>query len=108
MKVNEIRDLAPEELLTRISDTRKELVDLRFQLAARKLESTSKLREARKMLSRLLTIQTQKGGNDDIHKADISSTPKKKAAPKKAAEKAPKAAAAKKPAAKKEKATAEA
>lgn len=99
MKVNEIRDLAPEELLTRISDTRKELVDLRFQLAARKLESTSKLREARKMLSRLLTIQTQKGGNDDIHKAD--SNPKKKAAPK--AAKAPKAAAAKKPAAKKEK-----
>lgn len=60
MRVREIRDLTSEELLARIGDTRREIVDLRFQLATRKLESPAKLRQARQRLSRLLTIQTEK------------------------------------------------
>ncbi len=57
MKVREIRDLAHEELKTRIDDTRKNIVELRFSLAMRKLESPAKLRAARKHLAQLLTIQ---------------------------------------------------
>lgn len=68
MKVAEIKDLSADELNARITDTRKELVDLRFQLGARKLEKPHKLRDARKLLSRLLTVQTQKH-NDEIAKA---------------------------------------
>jgi ribosomal protein L29 len=54
-----MRELSADELRTKIDDTYKELVDLRFQLAARKLESPAKIRLARQRLSRLLTIQTQ-------------------------------------------------
>jgi large subunit ribosomal protein L29 len=60
MKVKELRDLATEELQTKIDDTRKQIVDMRFQLAMRKLESPAKLRTARKDLARLLTIATEK------------------------------------------------
>lgn len=60
MKVREIRELNHDDIKTRIEDTRKSLVELRFQLAMRKLESPAKLRQARKTLARLLTIQTEK------------------------------------------------
>lgn len=60
MKTHEIKDLALEDFAGHISDTRKEIVELRFQLAARKLENPAKLRLARRKLARLLTIQTQK------------------------------------------------
>lgn len=92
MKVAEIKDLSADELNARITDTRKEIVDLRFQLGARKLEKPHKIRDARKLLSRLLTVQTQKV-NDEIAKAgDKKGQEKAKA----------KAAKAEKPAAKAE------
>ncbi|HEY9682720.1 MAG TPA: 50S ribosomal protein L29 [Oculatellaceae cyanobacterium] len=60
MKVREIRELTHDDIKSRIDDTRKSIVELRFQLAMRKLESPAKLRQARKQLARLLTIQTEK------------------------------------------------
>jgi len=60
MKVRELIDLNVEELQTKIADQRKQIVDMRFQLAMRKLESPAKLRTAKKTLARMLTIQTQK------------------------------------------------
>ncbi len=60
MRIHEMRDLSADDLKARIVDTRREIVELRFQLGARKLESPAKLRQARQRLSRLLTIQTEK------------------------------------------------
>lgn len=60
MRTHEIREMSGEDVNTRINDTRREIVELRFQLAARKLESTAKLRQARRRLARLLTIQSEK------------------------------------------------
>ena len=60
MKVREIRELNHDDMKSRIEDTRKSLVDLRFQLAMRKLDSPAKLRQTRKLLARLLTIQSEK------------------------------------------------
>lgn len=60
MKVKEIREFSGEELTAKIAQARREIVDLRFQLAARKLESPSNLSKAKKRLARLLTIQTEK------------------------------------------------
>jgi large subunit ribosomal protein L29 len=60
MKVREIRELNHDEIKSRIDDSRKSIVELRFQLAMRKLESPAKLRQARKQLARLLTLQTEK------------------------------------------------
>ena len=60
MKVREIRELNHDEIKSRIDDSRKSIVELRFQLAMRKLESPAKLRQARKQLARLFTLQTEK------------------------------------------------
>ncbi|CAN5165894.1 50S ribosomal protein L29 [bacterium] len=60
MRVREMRELSPEELNARIDETRKTIVDLRFQLALRKLESPAKLRLERKKLAQLLTVATEK------------------------------------------------
>ena len=60
MRVREMRELSPEELNARIDETRKAIVDLRFQLALRKLESPAKLRLERKKLAQLLTVATEK------------------------------------------------
>ena len=59
MKITEIRELSPEDLQVQITEARKELLDLRFQHAARKLENTAKLTQTRKRLAQLLTVQSQ-------------------------------------------------
>lgn len=59
MRIREMRELSAEEMQTKIGDTRKELVDLRFQHAVRKLESPAKIRMARKRLAKLLTVQAE-------------------------------------------------
>ena len=66
MKVREIRELTHDDIKSRIDDTRKSIVELRFQLAMRKLESPAKLRQARKQLARLLTIQSEKTDADIV------------------------------------------
>jgi large subunit ribosomal protein L29 len=75
MKVREIRDLSPEDVKARINDTRREMVELRFQMAAHKLESPARLRLARRQLSRLLTIQTEAGKKVDS-KENVETKPK--------------------------------
>jgi large subunit ribosomal protein L29 len=55
-----MRELSADELKSRVDDTRKELIELRFQMAARKLESTAKLRQSRRRLAQLLTVQTER------------------------------------------------
>ena len=59
MRIREMRELSAEELKTRITDTRKELIELRFQHASRKLENPAKLRLARKRLAKMLTVQAE-------------------------------------------------
>lgn len=60
MRVKEMRELSAEELSLRIDETRKNIVELRFQLALRKLENPAKLRNTKKQLAQLLTIATEK------------------------------------------------
>ena len=91
MKAKEIRELNSDDLSAKITDTRKTIVELRFQLAMRKLESPAKLRNSKKELARLLTIQTElaiakeEGVNQS---APVEAkAPKKKTAEKKTAEK---------------------
>jgi ribosomal protein L29 len=88
MKVREIRELAGEEMKARIDDTRKNIVELRFSLAMRKLESPAKLRAARKHLAQLLTIQ-----HETVKGKDAPAAPE--ASPAKVAKKSAKAPAAK-------------
>ena len=56
MKATEIRGLAEAELQKRLADSRQELFNLRFQLATRKLENVSRIREVRKDIARILQV----------------------------------------------------
>jgi large subunit ribosomal protein L29 len=54
---DELRELDEEELLGRLVDSRKELFNLRFQLATGRLDNISRITVVRREIARLLTIQ---------------------------------------------------
>ncbi len=56
MKTKEIRQLSPEQIVVKISDTREELMKLRFQQITGQLVDTSRLRTLRRDIARLETI----------------------------------------------------
>ena len=51
----EIAGLDPDELASRVDETRRELFNLRFQLATGQLDDPTRLKYARKDIARLLT-----------------------------------------------------
>ena len=60
MKSAELRDLDVEALGKKLGETREELFKLRFQHATAQLEKTHRLREVRKDIARILTVQNEK------------------------------------------------
>ena len=56
----ELRDATPEELSNLITETRRFLLDMRFQNASGELENTAGLRETRRELARALTIARER------------------------------------------------
>jgi large subunit ribosomal protein L29 len=60
MKAADVRELDVEELEQRLSATRRELFNLRFQHATGQLENTGQLKEVRRNIARLLTVLNQK------------------------------------------------
>lgn len=56
MKAKEIRNLSAEEIKTKISNNREELMKLRFQQVTGQLTDTSRLRMIRRDIARLETI----------------------------------------------------
>ena len=58
MKAREIVELADEELSLRLKQSREELFNLRFQHAAGQLENTSRLRQVRQDIARIMTVQS--------------------------------------------------
>ncbi|MCE5253536.1 MAG: 50S ribosomal protein L29 [Actinomycetia bacterium] len=58
MKAKDIVELADEELAQRLKQSREELFNLRFQHAAGQLENTSRLREVRRDIARIMTVQS--------------------------------------------------
>lgn len=60
MKVNEIRNLSTAELNEKIVSLREELFNLRFQLATGQLENPMRIREIRKTIARIKTVQREK------------------------------------------------
>ena len=59
MKNKEIRDLDDKQLGEKLGEFRKELFNLRFQHATAQLEKTHRLRELRKDIARILTVQNE-------------------------------------------------
>jgi len=60
MKIKEIQDLTPEELRHQHEETQKELFNLRVQQATGQLERPSRLRELRRTIARMLTVENQR------------------------------------------------
>ena len=60
MKVNEIRNLSTAKLNEKIVSLREELFNLRFQLATGQLENPMRIREVRKTIARIKTVQREK------------------------------------------------
>ena len=60
MKTAELRDLDIEALAKKLGENREELFKLRFQHATAQLEKTHRLRQVRKDIARILTVQNEK------------------------------------------------
>ena len=59
MKVNEIRDMSAAELNQKVASLKEELFNLRFQLATGQLENPMRIREVKKTIARIKTVQRQ-------------------------------------------------
>ena len=59
MKVNEIRDLNASEMEQKIAGLKEELFNLRFQIATGRLENPMRIREVKKAIARIKTIQRE-------------------------------------------------
>lgn len=58
MKARDLVELADDELVQRLKQSREELFNLRFQHAAGQLENTSRLRQVRQDIARIMTVQS--------------------------------------------------
>ena len=57
--VKELRGLSQEELAKRENELKKELFDLRFQAATGQLEQTARLKDVKKQIARIKTVQSE-------------------------------------------------
>jgi large subunit ribosomal protein L29 len=56
MKLKDVRNLSNEELVSRLNDTREELMNLRFQVSTGSLTDYTRLRQTRRTIARMLTV----------------------------------------------------
>jgi len=61
MKPEEVRKMSVDELTAKISDSREELMKLRFQQVSGQLTDTSRLRQLRHDIARMETILNELG-----------------------------------------------
>ena len=59
-KAIEVRDMSPDELSDELVKLKKEQFNLRFQRATGQLENTTRVREVRRTIARIMTLQKQK------------------------------------------------
>ena len=60
MKTTEIRELSAAELDTKLSYLKEELFNLRFQMATGQCENPMKIRDVKKSIARIKTIQRER------------------------------------------------
>lgn len=59
MKVKDIRDLSAAEMNEKIAGLKEELFNLRFQHATGQLENPMRIREVKKAIARIKTVQRE-------------------------------------------------
>ncbi|MEM1409158.1 MAG: 50S ribosomal protein L29 [Pseudomonadota bacterium] len=60
MNAQEVRDLSDDELSAKLLDLKREQFNLRFQRASGQLEKTDRVREVRRTIARIKTMQTER------------------------------------------------
>ena len=60
MKATEIRELSAAELDPKLADLKEELFNLRFQMATGQCENPMKIRDVKKSIARIKTIQRER------------------------------------------------
>jgi large subunit ribosomal protein L29 len=60
IKASELRDLTDDELEHRLSESRQELFNLRFQSVTGALENSARLKLAKRDIARILTVVTER------------------------------------------------
>ena len=60
MKIKEIQDLTPKELLSRKREAKEEIFNLRIQQSSSQLERPHLIREARRNVARIETVLSRK------------------------------------------------
>ena len=61
MKAKEIRELSAEELNQKLASLKEELFNLRFQHATGQLENPTRIKDVKKSIARIKTIQREAG-----------------------------------------------
>ena len=61
MDIDEVRALSDDELRAELAAARRNLYDLRFQLATRQLTDYNQIRLTRRQIARILAVQTERG-----------------------------------------------
>ena len=56
----EMRDLTEDELLTRLSEAKEELFNLRFQVATGQLDNNRRLHTVRRDIARIYTVMRER------------------------------------------------
>ena len=59
MKVHEIREMSADELNQKLASLKEELFGLRFQLATGQLENPMRIKDVKKTIARIKTIQRE-------------------------------------------------
>ena len=60
MKTKEIREMSGSDLDAKLAGLKDELFNLRFQMATGQLENPMKIREAKKSIAQIKTIQRER------------------------------------------------
>ena len=60
MNVKEIRDMSNDELVKEVASLSEELYNLRFQQATGSLENPARIKDSRKTIARIKTVQTER------------------------------------------------
>lgn len=68
MKIHEIKEMKSEELVKRIVEEEKSLVDLRFAHQLKQLTNTAKLNLVRKDIARMKTVLKERKAEKSISK----------------------------------------
>ena len=60
MKASELRELSVEELQTKLTELKEELLNIRFQLDMQQLENPHKIKDVKHDIARVMTVLREK------------------------------------------------